>query len=367
MDEAHACADVVESARAEIVARWLEQVKSDVERAGQNVHPTDLRDAIGEYLIRLAEALREDAPADISGHAAWKEVAREHALTRVRIGFDIGQLVHEFILLRNTIATVAIEHGIRPDPTLAKRLADLIEAAIAAAVSKYVQARDYQQRRVEAEHVGFITHELRNPLATATLAATRLTRGIAADDPHVATAERLHRSLKRLAELIDRVLLTERLGAGQVAVRPADVKLATILDDALRAARAEADRKGIAFGVHFDPTLIVRVDGALTVSSIQNLVDNAVKFTDEGSVDVDVQMTDDGLAIHVRDTCPGISPEELSTIFEPFRRGSSNKPGSGLGLAIAKQAVEAQGGQVGAESALEEGCHFWITLPAKPA
>jgi signal transduction histidine kinase len=91
-----------------------------------------------------------------------------------------------------------------------------------------------------------------------------------------------------------------------------------------------------------------------------------VKFTDEGSVDVEVEKTNEGIAIHVRDTCPGISPEELSTIFEPFKRGSLNKPGSGLGLAIARQAIEAQGGSIGAESELEDGCHFWIKLPVKP-
>ena len=181
--------------------------------------------------------------------------------------------------------------------------------------------------------------------------------------PNAVTAERLHRSLERLAQLIERVLLTERLGAGQVPVQPSDADLATIMDDALRAARAEAARKGIALRARYDPAVKVRLDTALTISGIQNLVDNAVKFTDEGSVSVDVEMTGDGIAIHVRDTCAGISAEELSTIFEPFQRGSSTKPGSGLGLAIAKQSVEAQGGNIGAASEREEGCHFWITLP----
>jgi signal transduction histidine kinase len=363
VDEARSWADVIESARPEIVARWLERVRSDVARGDQRTQPAQLRDAMDDYLVRLAGALRDDASADISGNAAWKEVAREHALTRVRIGFDIDQLVHEFILLRNTIAEVVTEHGVRPGPGMASRLADLIEAAVAAAVSRYVQARDYQQRRVEAEHVGFITHELRNPLAAATLAAARLTRDIPPDSEQAVTGDRLHRSLTRLAELIDKVLLTERLGAGQVAVQPAEVTLGTIMDDALRAARGEAARKGIVFEARYDATLTVRLDVALTVSAVQNLVDNAVKFTDEGIVDLEVDKTADGLEVHVRDTCPGISHEELSMIFEPFTRGTSNKPGSGLGLAIARQAIEAQGGSIDGESELEEGCHFWITLP----
>jgi signal transduction histidine kinase len=365
VDEARACASVIESARTEIVARWMARVKSDVERAGQDVHPTQLRDAIDDYLMRLAEALRDDAPASVSGSAAWKEVAREHALTRVRIGFDIDQLVHEFIVLRNTITEVATENGVCPDPQLAYRLADLIEAAVAAAVARYVQARDYQQRKVEAEHIGFITHELRNPLATAKLSAVRLTRDIAPDAPEAAAADRLHRSLARMGELVDKVLLNERLGAGEITTQPAEVRLETIMEEALRAARGEAARKGITLGVHYDPTVTLSLDPALTVSAVQNLVDNAVKYTDQGFVDVDAEKTDDGIAIHVRDTCPGISREELATIFEPFRRGTSKKPGSGLGLAIARRAIEAQGGTIGAESDLEEGCHFWIKLPDK--
>jgi signal transduction histidine kinase len=62
----------------------------------------------------------------------------------------------------------------------------------------------------------------------------------------------------------------------------------------------------------------------------------------------------------------GISKEELQTVFEPFRRGTTDKAGTGLGLAIARRAVEAQGGSIGAESPGPHGCHFWIALPRHP-
>jgi signal transduction histidine kinase len=365
MDEARACATVIESARADIVARWMERVRSDVERAEQHIHATHLRDAIDDYLIKLAEALRGESPADVSGSAAWKEVAREHAVTRVRIGFNIDQLVHEFILLRQTIVAVAAENGVSPDPTLSNRLADLIEAAIAAAVARYVQARDYEQRKRESEHIGFITHELRNPLTAAKLSATRLTEAIARTAPEAPSADRLRRSLDRLGDLIDRVLLTERLGADQIPVQLADATLGTIMEEALRAARLEAARKGVEIDVHYDPTVPLRVDVPLTVSALQNLIDNAVKYTDDGVVDVSVEKMEGGIQFHVRDTCAGLSSEELATIFEPFRRGNSQKPGSGLGLAIARKSVEAQGGSIGADSSAEEGCHFWMALPRR--
>jgi signal transduction histidine kinase len=94
-----------------------------------------------------------------------------------------------------------------------------------------------------------------------------------------------------------------------------------------------------------------------------NLLDNAVKFTDEGEVRVETVEQSGVWELHVRDTCPGLSPEELATIFEPFQRGVTSKPGSGLGLTIARRTVEAQGGAIGADSSGERGCHFWIRLP----
>src|SRR5213075_2022782 len=95
---------------------------------------------------------------------------------------------------------------------------------------------------------------------------------------------------------------------------------------------------------------------------------NAVKFTYEGLVDVHAVDAGDAVEIHVRDNCDGLSEAELSTMFEPFQRGSTsrNKEGSGLGLAIAKRAVEAQGGSIHAESTGDRGCHFWVRLKKKP-
>ena len=71
----------------------------------------------------------------------------------------------------------------------------------------------------------------------------------------------------------------------------------------------------------------------------------------------------DELVVDVRDTCPGISPEELRTIFEPFKRGRNAKGGTGLGLAIARRAAEAQGGSISAQSSSHAGCQFSIRLP----
>jgi signal transduction histidine kinase len=356
-------AKLIEQQRLEIERRWLDRVQRDL-AGGSGIEPTHLRDGLPDYLAALAQLLSsEDRNLSESAEPAWAKVAREHGITRVRIGFDLDQLIHEFIILRHVIREIAVEDGMAVG-TSDSILADALDPAIATSANAYVEARNYEARRKQAENIGFLTHELRNPLAIAVLKASQLRRNAGADQ--VRYLDDLDRCLQQLATLIDSVLLTERLEAGKIESRPADVTLGLIMEPALEAARTVAAKKGIAFRVTFDADLPVRLDPLLTRSAIQNLADNAAKYVDSGQVDVAVEELPDGLVVHVRDTCAGISEEELRTIFEPFERGTTRKSGTGLGLAIARRAVEAQGGSIGAESPGMSGCHFWIMLPKHP-
>jgi signal transduction histidine kinase len=289
-------------------------------------------------------------------------VAREHGVTRVRIGFDITQLVHEFVVLRHVIWD-AVGGPILRDEEQAI-LADLLDAAISAAVKAYVDARDFQSRRAQAEGVAFVTHELRNPLNAAMAAAAHL-RHHAPSDAQVGPLDRLDRAHRRLAELIDSVLLTQQLEAGEAAPNKVDLELRQVMEGALEAARKVAASKRLELRVNYDAAARITVDPMLTLSAVQNLADNAVKYTDTGAVEVSAEIAGAELTIHVRDNCDGLSPQELRTIFEPFKRGNTVKAGTGLGLAIARRAAEAQGGSIQAESSGPSGCHFWMTLPVQ--
>ena len=147
--------------------------------------------------------------------------------------------------------------------------------------------------------------------------------------------------------------------------RPSEVTLGQIIEGALEGARLVAEQKGLVFKASYDPDIEVRIDPLLTRSAIENIADNAVKYTDSGTVAVTVEDRGDQFEVHLRDSCQGLSPEELATIFEPFERGASSKSGTGLGLAIARRAVEAQEGSIRVESRETSGCHFWITLPKR--
>jgi hypothetical protein len=353
-------AEAIDRNRDSIEKRWLSTILAAL--GDKNVSPTEFRDAMPDYLRELVAALRDRDGMEQVASAAWSTIAREHAVTRVRLGFDIDELVHEFIVLRRVLFEVMLEEGVLDDVRQAARLTDLTEAGLAVAVRSYVESRDYDARRKEAEHVGFITHELRNPLTTATLAAGHWRHTLPPQIPVPRQLVVLERALGRMGTLIDSVLAVERLEAGAAQPHYEDLPLGTVIEHCLSVGMAAAQAKGLQFEVSVPAEVVVHVDPALTSSAMFNLVENAVKYTDVGRVRVDGEERSEQVVIHVRDNCAGLSREELRTIFEPFRRGHTGKPGTGLGLAIARRSVEAEGGTLCVESNEERGCHFWVTL-----
>jgi signal transduction histidine kinase len=354
-------ADLIATRAGEIEQRWLDRIKAAL--GDRELSPTELRNSMSEYLVRLVEGLRQAETVEAGGTSSWDNVARQHAEARVRLGFDIDQLVHEFIVLRQVLFSMLKEEGALLDFRQAGRLADLIEGAIAAAVRSYVTSRDYEARKREAEHVGFITHELRNPLTTAVLGTQQLLRKPGNPSEQRQTLAVVDRNLLRLSELIEGVLLVER-DAHALKPQLAVLTLGQLLDQPLSAAKLAAESKGLHLETRFDPNVVVQVDSKLSVSAIDNVIQNAIKFTDIGQVEIVAEDNPNEVVLHVRDSGQGISKEDMRTIFEPFRRGQSGKPGAGLGLAIARRAVEAQGGTIHAESpGGTTGSHFWLTFP----
>lgn len=351
-------ADGLERRSQDIVDRWLAHVRSDALAA--DAPPTALVGGVTEYLTRLAELLRGHKSIKGAGTTAWNDVAREHAITRVKLGFDVMQLAHELVVLRRVTTEVLREEGLLRDIAQVSRLTDVIEAAMIASVKSYVDFRDYAARRNESEHIGFLTHELRNPLGSVALAASQLRRDAPAGQQRV--LDLLDRNIERMQRMISDVLLTERLQTGEIESRPVDVRLGELLRDVLEVRQRAAREKGIELETCFDPETRLHVDPKLTLTAIENLLDNAIRFTDAGEVILEFEDRGSEIVVHVRDHCGGLSPEELRVIFEPFRRTHHTSSGTGLGLAIVRRAVEAQGGRIHAESK-NGGCHFWFTLP----
>jgi signal transduction histidine kinase len=324
-------ADLIQRKSSEIEERWLERVEAEL-KDSKKVSRTELKDAMPDYLRRIADALAADGHAAREGSTAWAETARQHALMRSRLGFDIDELVREFVILRQVLFEVTRDEGLEPDARPFPRIADFLEGAISVAVRSYVDARDYAARQREAEHIGFLAHELRNPLSAMKLSVRRIRR-----DPSPMTQDQIaalavvERNVDHLVELLDGVLHMERLEAHEFSPHPVDLSLGELLPELVRSAEADADSKGLVLDVQYDADVVIHADARLAASAIGNVLGNAVKYTDFGLIRVIGQVLPDRAVLHVWDNCPGLSAEELEIIFEPFRRGRSQEPGTGSG------------------------------------
>ena len=350
-------ADRLVSHRAEIERRWLARRQAQPtggSDGGADAMTSPLRPALPDYLAALARGLVGSATLEEEAAAAWRGVARDHALTPRGDPFDVDGLVRDLILLRQAIAD-----GVEEAAQTA--VAAAVEVAIAESVRSYVEARDQATRHAQAQHGAFVSHELRNPLTTALVITSQLrrTNGTGPAGPRLVLLER---SLLRLRHLIDGALAAERDEGPEPQVQRTDLSLGELVDEALAPAHTQAQERGLELVVQIDPDLALHVDRALSVAALQNMVENALRFTDEGRVEVTSEDRREEVALHVHDSCKGVGKAELAIIFEPFRRTHDGRAVPGYGLAVARRAIEAQGGAVGAESSPNQGCHFWLTL-----
>lgn len=226
--------------------------------------------------------------------------------------------------------------------------------------------------RLKSDFVGAMSHELRTPL-NVVMGYTYLLRKkeygpLTADQE--AILEHIDHSAADLRDLINATLDINRLEAGRLPLTIAELGIADLLRE-IRAAFADRLRKQTEVEVRWEvePQLpVLRTDRAKLEVVVTNLIANALKFTQHGSVTVRAQKRDKGVEVTVVDTGIGIPQEALPIIFEPFRQLSGTPArryrGVGLGLYIARRFIELLGGTIGVESTLGEGSTFRIWIPA---
>ncbi len=225
-------------------------------------------------------------------------------------------------------------------------------------------------RRVEGvrrDFVANVSHELKTPIGALTLLAETIA---AADDPNAARGlfDQLVREAERLGNIVDDLLDLSLIEA-QESPNRARLPLRVVLDEAVERVSALALAKGItlAYTAPGDG-LMVSCDPVQLVGAFTNLLDNAVKYSDDqGSVGVAVTEDADRVVVHVHDRGIGIPNRDLERIFERFyrvdRARSRATGGTGLGLAIVRHVVQAHGGDVAVESVEGEGSTFRVSLP----
>jgi two-component system, OmpR family, sensor histidine kinase SenX3 len=221
--------------------------------------------------------------------------------------------------------------------------------------------------RVRTDFVANISHELRTPIGAISLMAENLIAEMG-ESESARLAEIILNEVTRLNETVNDLLDLAKIEFDGLSKRES-IHTARVIDEAVGRLRSAALAKSVMIVVEDNPDMSVIGDRAQLVSAVGNLIDNAVKYSKQGSiVKIEVTREDGRMLISVADNGSGIAPEHLRRVFERFYRvddaRSRGTGGTGLGLAIVRHIALLHGGDVSVTSEVGVGSTFTLSIPA---
>jgi signal transduction histidine kinase len=278
---------------------------------------------------------------------------------------EVGQLTNIFNHMTQSLAShihTITELTQTLEQRVAERTRELQEA------NRQLEAAS----RHKSEFLANMSHELRTPL-NAVIGFTRLvmrhTQGVLLPKQYE-NLEKVLASAERLLALINDALDLSKIEAGRLEVRPTSFALEALVDVCLRTVEPMVKGERLRLVKELDvDRLLLYTDYDKLQQILLNLLSNALKFTEEGTITVSARHRDGQIAIAVADTGIGISEDELEVIFEEFRQADSGTTrrygGTGLGLSISRHLARLLGGDITVTSAVGVGSTFTVTLPIR--
>jgi len=230
------------------------------------------------------------------------------------------------------------------------------------------RSRAEEANRLKSEFLASMSHELRTPL-NGIIGYAELLENSIADPEQQDFARTIGSSGNHLLQLVNAILDLAKIEAGHLTLYPAREALVPLLEGILQAYQPMAEEKGLGLRLEMGENLPdeLRCDALRLTQVLNNLVHNAIKFTEAGEVCLQVRREGERVRFAVLDTGPGIAPEDQVFIFEKFRQAESfesrHQGGTGLGLALSRQLVELMGGRLQLTSSLGQGSEFFFALP----
>lgn len=230
--------------------------------------------------------------------------------------------------------------------------------------------KNYRQKD---EFISMAAHELRAPMTAIKGYISMLLAGDAGEIPDKARGYLYDASANsdRIIRLVNNMLNVSRIEEGRVTYQMKKVSLIRIAKQVYEQSKFEAERKGLDYTINEEEGVndFVFVDPDRLYEVIDNLISNAIKYTNSGFVKINIsQPTQKKVRLEVSDSGPGISKEEQKRLFRKFYRVKSTVGktiGTGLGLYISKLLVERFDGEIGLDSKVDQGTTFWFDLPVE--
>ena len=354
--------------RDALLARWRERVRQLPGAAGLDAP------ALNDHVPDLVEELACELEAACDPPRLPRPVTDNpvvHGKQRFDLGFDVGEIVTEYGLLRSCVQDAAEAHGLTFGGESARAVNRVIDDAVARAVETYVAHQSAETSRRREEHLAFIAHDLKTPLAAVDMASALLERNLPEEAKSGQTGmllSTLRRNVGRLRALVKAVVREDsRVEAGaELVLHRREFDLWPLAQGLIYDLRPLAEPAGTKLVNDVPEDLAVYADAPALSQVFQNLISNALKYAPGGRVTVGGGRAGDGtIRCGVSDTGEGVDAARLEKIFE---KGETDRRqgGTGYGLAIVRQVVEAHGGRVWAESRPGEGATFYFTIPDVP-
>ena len=218
--------------------------------------------------------------------------------------------------------------------------------------------------RLKSAFLANMGHEIRTPLNAIVGFADLLPMVESEEDRNQLISE-IQNNNRKLLRIIDGLVSMSKIEAEARNLVKSQTDLVELLEEVVKMFLPTIDQNAVVLSTQFPlPQLLLNTDAGKLREVVTNLLDNAIKFTQEGEIVLGYEIFEgDNVRIWVKDTGIGVSESDQKRIFDRFVKLNEFVPGTGLGLAVAKSHVESLGGKIGVESRIGKGATFWIVLP----
>ncbi len=381
-----------------IMQQWIEAVRQD-RRIESSLYISDT--ALGNSLPILLKSL-----AAVLEHSEkdFKKIADgslEHGELRAKQGYEADEIAQEYGLLRRTIFSVLAPHCVQGSPEeiilIFSKINTVLDEAISLCYKSYVQARFSELEQIQSQltltnqeltrlvesnkdQFSYLAHELKTPL-TAVIGYSELLQRLQqqklnaeSDSLSFRSIERVLQGGRHLLRIVNDSLELSRYQADKIQLNPEWLDVCAVMATVSEMLEPLAQAKGLQLKIDCEraPDKVF-TDSFRFQQILTNLLSNAIRYSDEGSIQMTCQrVSDEKWSLSVSDTGIGIAPDDLKNIFEPysqafFNQGPHHKEGTGLGLAIVSRVVQLLQGEIHLESQLGVGSTFRVTFLITPS